>query len=103
MIGAMRERVVVQSMTETVSSEGEPVKTWADFVTLWASVDFVTGRELEAMAKVNTSVGYRVKVRYRTDLSETMRLSWRSELLNIHAILPESKKDYMTLLASKVE
>ena len=101
--GQLRERIIVQQSTTTVSDGGEPIKAWSDFVTLWAAVEFVSGRELESMAKVNTQIGYRITVRYRMDLAETMRVSWRSEVLNIHAILPESRKQYMTLIASKVE
>ena len=101
--GEKRERPIVQVATPTVDAEGQPVKSWATFDTIWASVDFLYGSELEAMQKINSSISVKFTTHYRTDILVTHRLSWRSEFWNILAILPESDKFDMVLACSKVE
>jgi SPP1 family predicted phage head-tail adaptor len=102
-IGAMRERPVIQVADESADAEGQPVKTWATFDTIWARCEFLTGRELEAMQKINAEISLKVTTRYRTDILVTMRMFWRSAFWNINAIMPTEDKFYMALLASRVD
>lgn len=101
--GPKRERITIQSATETADSEGQPVKSWSTFATAWARAQFLSGRELEGMQKVNAETSLKFVVNYRTDITEKMRVSWRSSFWNINAILPDESKFDMTLLASRVE
>lgn len=102
-IGAMRERIVVQSFTDTPDAEGQPIRTWSTFTTLWARNTFLSGKELEGMQKINEQVQARFIVRYRTDLTELMRVTWRGSTWNIHAFLPTEDKFFMSLLVSRIE
>lgn len=102
-IGEMKERIVVKAPTESVDAEGQSIKTFSAYSTIWGSVQFLSGRELEGMQKINTQIAMQFTVRYRTDIVETMQLNWRDKTWNIHAILPDPRKDYMALMASKVE
>lgn len=102
-IGVLRERLGIAQADETADAEGQPVKVWSGFTAVWARAEFLMGRELEAMQKINTEIALRFTVRYRTGITETMRVSWRNESWNIHAILPDERKEYMQLLVSKVE
>lgn len=101
-LGLKRERIVIQLMTPTVDAEGQPVLAASTFDTIWARAEFLSGRELEAMQKINSSVSVKFTTHYRTDILVTHRVSWRSASYNIEAILPEEDKFDMALLASKV-
>lgn len=104
--GPLRERITIQSYTEAADAEGQPVKTWADLATaptVWASAVYLTGREREAMDKITTESAVKFTVHYRTDITTQMRVSWRSTYWNIHSVVPDSKKFFMTLTTSKVE
>ena len=102
-VGLKRERPVIQVATPTVDAEGQAVDSWATFDTIWAEIQFLSGRELEAMQKINSSISLKMTTHYRTDILVTHRVSWRSEFWNIEAVLPESNKFDMHLLCSKVE
>lgn len=102
-IGEKRERLVIQSPSESVDGNGQPVITWATVATVWASVEFLSGRELEAMQKINSMVSVKFRVNYRADITEKYQATWNSTDWNIHAVLPDPNKFEMTLLASRVE
>lgn len=94
---------MIQVATETADAEGQSVKAWNDFLKTWARVEFLSGRELEAMQKINSDISIRFTMRFNETVVDTMRLSWRSNYWNIHAILPDERRDYMAVMASKVE
>lgn len=102
-VGLKRERPIIQVNTPTVDSGGQPIASWATFDTIWAEIVFLSGRELEAMQKINNSISLKMTTHYRTDILVTHRVSWRSEFWNIEAVLPEADKFDMHLLCSKVE
>lgn len=102
-IGVMRERLAIQTNTPSVDAEGQPVASWATTVTVWGRAEFLSGRELEAMQKINSQIVTRFTVRYRADITELMRVSWRSKNWNINAVMPDEGKDFIALLVSKVE
>lgn len=102
-VGTKRERIVIQVTTPTVDAEGQPIDSWATFDTIWARAEFLTGRELEAMQKLNSSITLKFTTHYRTDILSTHRISWRSKFWNIESILPEENKFDMALMCSKVE
>lgn len=102
-VGLKRERIVIQLMTPTVDAEGQPVEAASTFDTIWARAEFLSGRELEAMQKINSSISVKFTVHYRTDILITHQISWRSKTWQIEAILPQEDKFDMALLASKVE
>lgn len=102
-IGKKRERLTVELATETADSEGQMVKTWVAFRTMWARAEFLMGRELDAMQKINAEITTRFTVNYQNDLTEKMRIKWRLLNWNIHAILPTEDKFDMAIFASKVE
>ena len=100
-IGPLRERIVIQYPTETVASGGQPLKTWSTHTTVWGRPEYLSGRELEAMQKINSDIQIRFTARYLSSVTELMRISWRSEYWNIHAILPDERKEFMFLMASR--
>jgi SPP1 family predicted phage head-tail adaptor len=101
-IGARRERIVIEELTETVNSSGEPVKSWATFTTLWARAEFESAAEFGEMAKVNTRAALRLITNYRADITETMRISWRDKYWNIHGFEPDAQKFDMAIIATRV-
>ena len=104
-IGLMRERIVVKAPTITADSEGQPVKRWDPFISLWARIDFLSGSELQAMQKINSQISTSMTVRYKDslDVKPTMQIFWRETMWNINAILPDEFKEFTELMVSKVE
>lgn len=102
MIGELRERVTFQTFDTTSDSVGQPIKTWLPFKETWAQCRFLSGRELEAAQKINTEVNLEVTTRYRTDLTTKMRMVWRDVNWNIHTVLPDERKVFQRMFASRV-
>jgi SPP1 family predicted phage head-tail adaptor len=102
MIGRMRERVTFQSFDKTIGSVGQSTKTPVNEHTTWAACQFLAGRELEAARKINTEISLEVTTRYRTDLNTKMQMVWRGLNWNLHAILPDERKQFQRVMASRV-
>ena len=85
-IGAMRERITFQSVTETVDTAGGFTDTWAAVDTVWARVTPVKGNETETGAQVTAVQTYLVEIRHRTGLTTKMRILWGAKTLNIRRI-----------------
>jgi len=102
-LGGMDQRLVIQSNTPTADAEGQPIPSWSTFTTVWGRAEYLTGREMEGMQKINSAIQMKFTVRYLSTITPLMRVSWRSESWNIHTILPDVKLEFMNLMASKVE
>ena len=90
--GRLRHRIVIQSPTETQDTYGEPIKTWATFLTTWASVEPIKGREYWESQQVNAEVTYKITMRHREGLNPKMRVSWDDRTFEIKNILNEYEK-----------
>jgi SPP1 family predicted phage head-tail adaptor len=98
--GKLTDRITIQSFSSTRDSFGQPVETWADLVSLWAWVKYTNGQEfISAGQQAETQASMRI--RYRTDLTTSMRVSFNSKLFNIKAVLPSSERDYVDLVVSE--
>jgi SPP1 family predicted phage head-tail adaptor len=90
--GKLRERVTVQQATQSRNSLGEAVMSWADWQTVWASVEGVSAREALAAGQMEVTISHRVRLRYLTGLAQNMRLSWRGRTLDIVSILEHNNR-----------
>jgi len=75
-LGALRDRVVIQSNTTAVDSQGGRTSSWGTLATVWAHVRALSGSEQIDAAAVGSQVRYEVEIQYRTDVTASQRLSW---------------------------
>jgi len=85
--GEMRERVIVQQAAENRNAIGETVLSWSTFAERWASVQGVSSREALDAGQQGTTITHRVRMRYVTGMTQSMRMSWRGRILNIVSLL----------------
>lgn len=104
-VGVLRERIVLESVSEARSSTGHPVQTWSTLATVWAKLEYVpvfsdernmTDRKTAEQTVVFT-------IRYRTDITinEKVRILYNSQYYDITAVAVMPDKFYMTLTAQK--
>ena len=86
-IGKLRHRVTIQEATEVQNDYGEPIKTWNDVNTVWASVEPIRGREFVAAAEIHSEVTTRIRMRYRTGMSPKMRVYAGGKYYRIESVL----------------
>ena len=92
-IGALRHRVTFQRLTVTQDDYGGTVKSWVDHATVWAVVEYLSGRELWQAQQANSEASGRVRIRHREDIEPTMRIVHGSKYLEIITVLPVDSKD----------
>lgn len=102
--GKLRHRIKVQRQVQGRDAEtGEVTVKWADFKSLWASVEPLSVREFISSQATQSQIVARIVVRYRTDLLPTMRILYRGKVYNPQGWLPdaESGLEYMTAPCSE--
>ena len=99
--GRLRERVTIQQATETRNALGETVQSWSTFADRWASVDGLSSREVLLQGQQRTEISHRVRMRYVTGLTQTMRLLWRGRVLEISSLLEHANRSEHELLCTE--
>jgi SPP1 family predicted phage head-tail adaptor len=72
--GRLRQRVTIQESTETETAGGDVLKDWEDMDTVWASIEPLRGREYFDGRVVEAEQTVRIRMRYRSDVTEAMRI-----------------------------
>ena len=65
---------------------GEMVETWADFVSVFAKIEPLVGREYLAAAAIQAEDTTKFTMRYRGDIDQTMKIRWDGKDWNIQSI-----------------
>lgn len=74
--GELDQRVTLQTATVTRDAVGGPVETWADTITVWASVRPLTAKQIARAAQVSADVRKAVTIRYRSGITAAMRVKF---------------------------
>lgn len=102
-IGAMRQRVSVETNTPTADDSGDLVASWAEYVAGWARVATQGAREFVSGQRVQAEETHLFVMRYRDGVTPKMRVSWDSRYFDIQAVTnPDQRKRYMHLLTREV-
>lgn len=99
--GELRERVTIQSSTETRNALGEATLSWGDLTTRWASVEGVSSREAIFNGRQDVNITHRVRLRYVDGLTHNMRLIWRGKTLEITSLLEHANRSEHELICSE--
>ncbi len=77
--GKLRHRVTIQQLVAGSPQQlpnGEPDVTWTDYLTMWASVEPLRGRELMLAQQMQSEVDVRIRLRYRGGITADMRVTF---------------------------
>ena len=85
--GRLRHRVTLQRKVVTRDAYGGEVITWTDVATVWAAVEPLRGRELEAAAQAGAELSARIVMRYRSDVVPEWRVAWDGHVYDIEAVV----------------
>lgn len=89
-IGTLRDRVTIQSATKSQDATGAIVNTWAEFATVWASIEPLSGREFFAANQVQSNVSTRIRIRYLANVTAAMRVKNGNDYYDIQAVIHDS-------------
>ena len=76
--GKLRNRLTIQLRTTiTPDSFGADTAAWTDLVTVWGSVEPLSGDEAIAARQVMSDVTHRIRLRFRHGVGPRNRIIWR--------------------------
>ncbi len=87
MIGGLRHRVILQRRLDAPDGGGGVILGWSDIAGLWAEVTPLAGDETVQAMGVQDRQKFRVRLRYREDISGADRLLFRQRVLNIRSLI----------------
>jgi len=101
--GRLRERVTIQTPTQTTTSGGQPIVTWSTHKTKWANVESLTATEKLANNKPEKEVNWKITMRYDSSVTTQMRIQWRSKTLEFEPPQYDDHFRYMVIMAREVK
>lgn len=106
--GALRHRITIQNKSTTQDAAGEESNAYTDIAAtpvVWATVTAIAAQErfVGGAEQQMATVTHRVRIRYRTDLSNRMRVVWEGRALDIEGIQYDARRVHTTLLCREVQ
>lgn len=90
--GTLNSRITIKERAAGQDAIGQPVETWVDIATVWASILHQKG--IEAIKSgANTSIVHAsLRIRYRVGVTAAMRAHHGATVYQIKAVLPHGKE-----------
>ena len=94
-IGRYKERITIQTYTDTKQVNCEVVRSWSTLRTLWAQYKSLGGNETFQSDEKTAQRSAEFWIRYQgnTDINEVMRVSWDNQIFNIVSIEKDEYDD----------
>lgn len=85
-IGKFDKRITFERPASSEDANGDPVATWEPIVTVWAWVMSTGGQEVTEMGRVQGMHTWKLRTRYRSDITTKDRINHGGKLLYISSI-----------------
>lgn len=82
----LNNRIEIQSYEEVENEAGEIIKQWKTYKKLWSQKLRLRGSNSYTDNKEEIEYTYRFKIRYRTDINESMRVVYKGIIYDIKHI-----------------
>lgn len=98
----LNRKITFRQLTITQDpNTGEMIETWTDYVSVFARVDPLVGREYFAAAAVQAEDSRKFTMRYRGDIDATMRIAFDGNEYDIQSIQNIRSGNRETLIYAK--
>jgi SPP1 family predicted phage head-tail adaptor len=96
-IGDMRHRVWLQSKSETRDAEGGVVSSWNSIANLWASINPMSGRELQIAQQMQSQSTIKIIIRWQSSFgfNDLTKMRFISDLGQIFQIEQQLEENYL--------
>lgn len=91
-VGAMRERVGIWSQAQTIDAAGQITTTWTQIATTWARMTPMSATEVRLAGRDEGTRGYKMSIRYRTDITTNSRVTWRGRNFDVQGVYDETEQ-----------
>jgi len=93
--GRLRDRLVLQSPSNTRDSYGASVPGWYTEGTVWGSIEVLSGREYFSQQSVQAEAEVRIVMRYNSSIDETWRITNGGLYYAIVSVINNDTRDRM--------
>jgi len=100
-IGALRERLTLESPSRAEDGGGGAVVTWTTVADVWAAVRPISGDERLRHDAVTARVTHEVWIRHRGDVVPAMRFTSGPRILDIVAVLAPDRRHRIQCLCEE--
>ena len=98
----LNKRITLQHPTKAPDGMGGFSVTWTDAATVWAAVWPVNATETIQGSREGMTVTHRVRIRYRSVVRSSWRISWSGRLFNIVSIIdPNAANRWLDILCKE--
>ncbi|APM39930.1 phage head closure protein [Clostridium kluyveri] len=100
----LRHKITLQKLTTSTNENGFEEEVWEDYLTVWAAVSNLYGREYFEAAAVQAEETVKFTIRFIKDINESMMILFRDKQYNITSIDNiKYRNKYMEIKALEVE
>lgn len=101
--GSLNRRITLQRRAVGQDATGQPIETWQDVATVWASIRHLSGVDSIKADRDVSVARASIRLRYRLDIDAGMRVKHGGVIYGIKAVLPdEVKREYVDLACEVV-
>jgi len=99
-IGDLRHRIIFQVPVKTPDGFKGFAVAWQDFLTVWGSVEPLSGREYFYAHQIKAEVTHRVRIRHNEKVTTEMRIKHKDRILTIESIIDlKERREVLEILA----
>ena len=94
----LQHRVIIESLLETQSVDGDVTATPVTFATRWAEITSLGGRELDRARQIAATASVRIRMRYLAGVTPGMQVRYGSRVLGIESAQNTNEANIETVL-----
>ena len=99
--GQTNKQITLKKPVQTPNAALEIVTTYVDVATVWAAIDWESGRRFEAAKQLNAEVQGVIRIRYRSDIKAKWRIGYGSRTIEILSVSNVRERDVELILNCK--
>jgi len=84
--GQIMHRITFQKPTITRNAKQENITTYSNFITVWAAIDWESGRRFLEAKQLNSEVQGVIRIRYRSGILPEWRIKYKDRYFQILSI-----------------
>lgn len=100
--GDFDQRITIQNVTESVDTFGQRVQSFSTLANVWAKVEEKSGFEGEQSNQIVAERKVQFLIRWRNDINERMRVSYRSKIYEIESIINGDERQHTMRIHTKL-
>lgn len=98
---ALRNKILIEQVTETRDEIGGVIETWSTFATRQAEVEPLNGREYFDSRATQADITIRFRIRYLNGLVPKMRVNYDSRYFDIESVINVKEQSKEMVLMCK--